>query len=139
MSNPIIKRENPSSLAPASRWQLLRDVLAFQFKLAMDGLRDILLSPVSIVAAIIGILTSGKEPGRYFYRLLEFGHKTDRWINLFNSYSDDDPARESPTDSRGADAVVKKAEAFVVDEYRKGGVVQKLKDNADKAIDRLQP
>ncbi|MCG8380387.1 MAG: hypothetical protein MI865_13060, partial [Proteobacteria bacterium] len=54
-----------------SRWQLFRDVMSFQFKLLMDGLRDVLLSPISITAALVGVFTDSKDPGKYFYRLLK--------------------------------------------------------------------
>jgi len=43
---------------PKTRGQLLRQILVFQFKLAMDGLRDLLMSPISIAAALAGILTN---------------------------------------------------------------------------------
>ncbi len=114
-----------------SRWRVFRDVVAFQFKLAMDGLRDVILSPVSIIAALIGLLTSSRNPGKYFYRLLELGHSSDRWINLFNAY-DDDGQRVS------ADHIVRRAESAVVSEYEKGGVLTNVKDHADKVIDRFQ-
>lgn len=126
--------ELEESVQPANptRWQLVRDVVAFQFKLAMDGIRDILLSPISITAALIGLLTSSENPGRYFYRLLELGHSSDRWINLFNTYSDEDDKRPS------ADNIVKRAESIVVSEYEKGGVLSNVKNHADKVIDRIQ-
>ncbi len=115
-----------------SRWQLLRDVVAFQFKLAIDGLRDIILSPISITAALIGVLTSSSNPGKYFYRLLEIGHDSDRWINLFNTYNDENEDRVS------ADQIVKRAESAVVSEYEKGGVLTKVKNKTDKVIDGIQ-
>lgn len=43
---------------PPTRGQLLRQILVFQFKLAMDGIRDVLLSPISVIAALAGILTN---------------------------------------------------------------------------------
>ena len=66
-----------------SRTRLVWDVVLFQFKLAADGLRDVLLSPVSIIAAIIGLVGGGDQPDRYFRRLLLFGRRTEYWINLF--------------------------------------------------------
>ena len=113
------------------RWVLLLDVLAFQFKLLLDGLRDILLSPISITAAVIGVITGGNHPGKYFYRLLEFGHKTDRWINLFGAYSD--KQEKQPV----SDAYVSKIESLIISEYRKGGVVKDLKSRTDALFDRL--
>ena len=100
---------------PASHGQLLRDVLGFQFKLFLDGLRDVVLSPVSIAAALLGALTSRRNPGRYFYRLLKLGHRSDRWINLFNAHDEENVDRLSP------DSFVRHAESIVLSEYRKKG------------------
>lgn len=86
--------EDPDHTQPASersvdedrdetRLQLVLDVLVFQFKLAADGLRDVLLSPLSIVAALMGLIAGGDDPYRYFRDLLRFGRRTELWINLF--------------------------------------------------------
>ena len=66
-----------------SRLQLVLDVVVFQFKLAADGLRDVLLSPLSIIAAVMGLVAGGDDPYRYFRDLLRFGRRTELWINLF--------------------------------------------------------
>ena len=88
------KRSSDNRPIP-SRWQLLRDVLAFQFKLAIDGLRDVILSPISIIAALVGLVSERKNPGKHFYRLLEMGHRSDRWINLFNAYDNEEGEAQS--------------------------------------------
>ena len=72
----------------SSRAGLVWEVLVFQLKLAADGLRDVLLVPVSIVAGVLGLLIGGDRPDRYFRSLLGFGRQTERWINLFGSVSD---------------------------------------------------
>ena len=100
-------------LPPATRWRLIRDLIAFQFKLLLDGLRDILLSPVSIAAAIAGLLTDGKNPGKYFYRLMALGHKSDAWINLFKSHDDTVETNQPPS----ADSFLRHAENIVLREY----------------------
>jgi hypothetical protein len=66
-----------------SRLRLVLDVFIFQFKLAADGIRDILLSPLSIASAIMGLLAGGDDPYRYFRQLLRFGRRSEIWINLF--------------------------------------------------------
>ena len=66
-----------------SRLQLLWDVFLFQFKLAADGLRDVLLSPLSIFSAILGLIAGGDDPHQYFRRLLRLGRRSEVWINLF--------------------------------------------------------
>jgi hypothetical protein len=66
-----------------SRLELVSNVVAFQFKLALDGIRDILLVPLSIFSAILGLVAGGGEPDRYYKQLLRFGRRTEAWLNLF--------------------------------------------------------
>ena len=66
-----------------SRLQLLWDGLVFQLKLVVDGLRDVLLVPVSILAIFAGLLFGGRKPDVYFRQVLALGRRTERWINLF--------------------------------------------------------
>lgn len=66
-----------------SRLQLIWDVLLFQAKLVADGLRDVLLSPISIIAGVLGLIAGGDDPHQYFRRLLRLGRRTEVWINLF--------------------------------------------------------
>ena len=86
MADPISNQEEARDL-PAdedrdkSRLQLLLDVFVFQFKLAADGLRDVLLSPLSMIAAIMGLIAGGDDPYRYFRDLLRFG----RWYVQANT------------------------------------------------------
>jgi len=75
--------EESHSEAPHSRLQLVWDVLVFQAKLTVDGIRDIILVPISLVAALVGLLIGGDQPAQYFTRVLRFGRKTEYWINLF--------------------------------------------------------
>ena len=83
MAEPHPPDEDLPPSTGTSRLQLLWDVLVFQFKLAADGLRDVLLSPVSLVSALIGLLAGGDEPDRYFRRVLRLGRRSEVWINLF--------------------------------------------------------
>ena len=82
-----MSRESQNAATPddrhVSRLELVWDVVIFQFKLAFDGLRDVLLIPLSIVAAILGLVAGGDEPDRHFKQLLRFGRRTEAWLNLF--------------------------------------------------------
>lgn len=73
----------PGGETEASRLHLVLDVLAFQFKLAADGLRDLILSPLSIISAVMGLVAGGDDPYRYFRQLLRLGRRSEIWINLF--------------------------------------------------------
>jgi len=114
-----------SERTPSTRGQLLRQVLVFQFKLAMDGIRDVLLSPVSLIAALAGIFTNHPDPSRFFNRVLQMGHRSDKWINLFDTHN-----KES--DALTADDFVRKAESIVLSELEKGRVTPRPKQDAEK-------
>ena len=73
----------PTEETHSSRLQLIWDVLMFQFKLVADGLRDVLLSPISLISALIGLLAGGEHPDRYFRQVLRLGRRSEIWINLF--------------------------------------------------------
>lgn len=118
---------------PPSRWQLFRDVIAFQFKLAMDGLRDLLLSPISIIAGLAGLILSPSNPGKYFNQLLELGRKSDIWINLFGA------SEHYHQGSESSDAYIERLEELLKKEYQRGGVVRNIKDGADHIFDQIQP
>lgn len=66
-------------------WSLIRHVIVFQLKLGLDALRDILMSPVSIVLAVTDIMMANNHQQSYFIRLMRLGKKSDEWINLFDS------------------------------------------------------
>jgi hypothetical protein len=95
----VIKRVGPEKLTAEdhcglpprnlSRAELAWAVIAFQLKLMADGMRDVLLSPLSIGAALLGIIEGGEAPGRYFRRVIVFGRRTERWINLFGHHERD--------------------------------------------------
>ena len=115
----------PSESGP-DRWTLIRDIGVLQVKLIVDGLRDFILVPVSLVAGIVSLLKHHDSADNEFYQLLRIGRKSERWINLFEAA---DRVPES-TDERvrfpdeDIDALVKKMESYVVDEYQKGGVTR---------------
>lgn len=117
--------------------KLIRDAGVLQAKLIVDGLRDLALVPASIVAAVISLLnTKEGVPGPQFYRLLDLGKQSERWINLFGaarktSHADED----SPTfGGSDMDDIVGRVEAFVVDEYKRGGLTSKAKERLDKIV-----
>ena len=98
------------------RLRLVRDAATFQLKLMADGIRDAMLIPVSIVAAIVGLLRGGDKPEVEFQRVLEIGRRTERWINLFGGQQSFD--HENPVGSM--DQVLAQAQSVVVEQYKKG-------------------
>lgn len=119
-------------------WTLVRDVAVLQVKLLVDGLRDLVLVPASLVAGIVS-LVNGRDgkPGTEFYRLLAIGKRSERWINLFGALQ---PAPDSSAAEPAADIddLVARVETFVVDEYRRGRLTKQAKDRIDEALAALE-
>lgn len=126
-------KDTPPSVEPESggggHWQLMRDVIAFQFKLMLDAGRDLLLSPISIGAAVLGLLSRDKPPGYYFDQLMLMGRKTDHWINLFNQQGEGQPSSND---------VVRRFEDMVVRGYEKGGAIKDIKDGTDQWVGKVK-
>ncbi len=65
---------------------MLRDLVIFQVKLFLDGVKDLILVPLSIGAFLFDILPrSGKRAGRNFYAVMRAGEKFDLWLNLYDA------------------------------------------------------
>ena len=73
---------------PGSRLRLLRDVLVFQVKLAMEALLDITLIPVSLAAAGADLLLGNWRQPRWFHAVLRFGERCERRIDLWGVKAD---------------------------------------------------
>ncbi len=70
----------------SKRSTLIRNAVVFQLKLMADGLRDLVLLPVSLVATVIGLLRGGDEPERELLQVIEIGRESEQWINLFGNH-----------------------------------------------------
>lgn len=121
------------------RWTLIRDILVLQLKLIVDGLRDFVLVPISLIVGFVSLLKAGNATGSEFYELLRAGRRSERWINLFGAaervYG---PAlAEDRFPAEDIDEMVSRVESFVVDEYKEGGVTRQAKEQLDRAIDSL--
>ncbi len=118
-------------------WTLVRDVAVLQVKLVVDGLRDLVLVPASLIAGIISIMRmrNGK-PGDEFYTLVSVGKQSERWINLFGALRNAPPeiVEKAHFGNADIDDIVSRVESFVVDEYRRGGVTAQARDRIEKAI-----
>ena len=77
-----------------SKAVLLRDLMIFQVKLVLDGMKDIVLMPLTIGAAAIDIVFPGAVPGQRFYTLMSLGERFDRWLNLFSAADHADASRD---------------------------------------------
>jgi len=122
-------------------WTLIRDLAVLQVKLIVDGFRDVVLLPASLIAAFLSLGRSEDGvPGPQFYRLLAVGKQSEHWINLFGALENaPDGIDESGTfGDTGIDDIVSKVESFVVEEYRRGGVTAQAKSRIDEALKKMR-
>ncbi len=103
-----------SPLGP--RLQLVRDVAVLQIKLVVDGMRDAVLIPVSLIAAAWGLLRGGENAGRELRRVLNLARRSERWINVFGHETPLD--RPHPVSS--LDHLLARVESIVLEQNRKG-------------------
>jgi hypothetical protein len=124
-----------------TRTALARDIIVLQAKLVVDGLRDLILVPASLVVGIISLLSfSDGNRGAEFYRLLQTGKQSERWINLFGAL------RNAPPDLEGfkgfpdadMDDIVGRLETYVVEEHKNGGMTAQAKERLDKALETIK-
>jgi hypothetical protein len=131
--------ENTHPQSP--KWTLFRDLAVLQFKLLVDGFRDLVLLPASIIAAVLSVMSSKNgRPGPQFYNLLVVGKQSEHWINLFGALKSapDDLDHSAAFGGVDIDDIVSKVETFVVAEYKRGGVTAQAKSRIDQALRSLQ-
>ena len=130
----------PEQANGPNRWTLIRDIAVLQVKLIVDGFRDLVLVPASLVAGILSLLSGSTDrPGPQFYQLISFGKQSELWINLFKAYENAPPeVREQRSfGATNMDELVDKIESFVVDEYQRGGVTRQAKERIDQALNAI--
>jgi hypothetical protein len=69
-------------MTTATRSVTLRDFLIFQLKLALDGAKDWVVIPLSIVAVILDMIAGKGRRPRLFYSVVRLSERFDLWINL---------------------------------------------------------
>jgi hypothetical protein len=104
---------------------LLRRLIVFQLKLAVDGLKDLVLSPLSIASVVLGYLFSPGDAAAPFRRVMRLGRRMDAWIDLFGDAED---GSDRDTRERNADGMIDTLEALVREEYERGGGLAGLQD-----------
>lgn len=110
----------PTALAPTApaptRGRVLRDFALFQLKLLVDGLKDLVLSPLSLGVLVVGLI-SPQWAGPLWRRIFRVGRALDHWIDLFPDPEADASGRSGPT----MHSAIGHAEALVA-ALRRGGV-----------------
>jgi hypothetical protein len=120
---------------------MIRDIAVLQVKLIVDGLRDLILVPASLIVGIVSLSkTRDGVPGPEFYKLVNVGKQSERWINLFGALKNAPPeiVEENPFGDADMDDIVSRVESFVIDEYQRGGVSAQARDRMYKAMEKMR-
>ena len=110
------------------RIDLIRETAILQVKLLVDGVRDAILIPVSIIAAVIGVLRGGPDCDREFRRVLKLGRRSERWINLFGHQ----PPLGKHSATGSMDSLLDQVETVVMEQYKRGANAPKNPENKEK-------
>lgn len=104
-----------------------RRLLVFQVKLALDAMRDILLSPVSLICTVVDVVEKNQAADSYFEKLMAFGRNTEKRINLFEQHGNENAT---------VDSVVAQVEDVLISEYKNKNISKKTFAAIQKAINK---
>ncbi len=138
MSDLPEKTDPPAAANSDARWKFLRDVAVFEFKMFLDNVRDFFLMPASLVAALIDLVFKGEREGERFYKVLEWGRRSEAMINVYGELDENAEDDHGLNKDYSVDAVIARLEGVIVREYEKGGTAAAVKSAVDRAIDQLQ-
>lgn len=125
-----------------SRSEVIRDTFVLQLKLIVDGFRDLMLMPLIFIATLVGLILHKEKPGRYLYRLLNYGKATEKWIGLFEEAEKDE---SDPIDikTKTFDDLIKNTqsafESKYIDESKKEKLLTKLNHALDEINTKVNP
>ena len=114
----------------SKRSELIRNTVVFQLKLVADGFRDLVLLPVSLVAAVIGLLRGGDEPEREFNQVIDIGRQSEQWINLFGNHDHSEDANPAAS----IDVLFTKVEETLKQHYLATGTSKTAQAEIDEAL-----
>jgi len=77
-----MSRTHKKPMTVTSRGVTMRDFLIFQVKLALDGLKDLVVFQVSIVAVVLDFIAGRGQRPRLFYSVVRASERFDAWLNL---------------------------------------------------------
>ena len=127
----------PARGEPDERWRFLRDVVVFQLKMFLDNVRDLVLMPVSLAAALLDFVLRGEREGARFYKVLRWGSHSEEVIDVYSAIKDHEAGDFKVSPAYTVDGVIARLEGVVAREVEKGGTAASIKSAMDRAIDQL--
>ncbi len=98
----------------ATRGVTVRDFCIFQLKLVLDGLKDVAVFHLSIVAVVIDLISGGGSRPRLFYSLMRLSERADLWLNVYGAAEHADATEDGlfGASAAGSDTMLGKLEQF---------------------------
>ncbi|MEM1439990.1 MAG: hypothetical protein AAF545_09930 [Pseudomonadota bacterium] len=131
MSDSVENATPEEATVDVTKSEMVRDAIVFQIKLIVDGLRDFILIPVSLIATGISLFKPGAKSGSEFYEVVAFGRRTEKAINLFGAA--DRLGREEDHDDPDLDSLVSDVESYVRREAQ-GERFEAARDRIERAL-----
>ena len=125
--------EPPAAQGAEQRWRMIRDLIVFEAKMMIEGVRDLVVAPAALVAGIADLIVNGREPGRFFYEVMRLGHRFDLWLNLFGHRRNADNPRRAAAGT--VDEHVEHFEALLADESERSETLRTAKRKIDSVLD----
>ncbi|PCI72895.1 MAG: hypothetical protein COB38_02865 [Gammaproteobacteria bacterium] len=108
----------------------VKRLLVFQVKLAVDALRDIILSPVSLICTLLDYFQKKSGKNSYFEKLMVFGRQTEKRINLFEQHQ----IETSFNKNASIDTVLNRVESVILREYKEKHISKKTLSAIETAL-----
>ncbi|WP_263792793.1 hypothetical protein [Salinibacter sp.] len=77
--------ESPAPPDEPSRSEVVRDVVIFQAKLWLEGVKDVALMPLSFGAAVLDFVVGSST----LYAVMKLGDRFERWVHLYGALGDE--------------------------------------------------
>ena len=114
------------------RGPLIRAVVILQLKLALSALRDLVLIPLALIAALLDFVRMRDHEPRFFRSVLRIGEHSDRWIDVWYHNHPDAAPREN------VDALLTRVEEVVRDREQGARQARVLKRWAERQMQRAR-
>ena len=97
------------SLPAGPRRSILRELIVFETKLAVDGLKDIVLAPLAIVATLWDMALNSSRERPKLTAVLRLGESFEAWLNLYGERPVA-AANRTPFGQAGSDVLIDQIE-----------------------------
>lgn len=121
-----------SSELKQKRGRLIRAVVVLQLKLGLSALRDLVLIPVALIAALFDFVRLREFEPRFFRQVLHLGERSDRYIDVWYHDEPDAAPREN------VDALLSRVETVVRDRDEGARQARVLKRWAERQMQRAR-